>query len=78
MNFRLKEKSCRHDRLDAVGTVGVARVMCYSGVQERDKSQSGYEAAWKYDTWRISRRSTAIMHFYEKLLKLKDLMNTKW
>ncbi|WP_377889728.1 HD domain-containing protein [Alkalihalobacillus sp. R86527] len=66
------------DRLDAIGAIGIARTFVYAGskgdmmydpdLPPRDKlSASSYRKG----------RSTAINHFYEKLLKLKDLMNTE-
>ncbi|MGG2197043.1 HD domain-containing protein [Paenibacillus validus] len=65
------------DRLDALGAVGIARTFAYSGwkgqlifdpdLRPRDSmSQEQYRM----------QPSTAINHFYEKLLKLKTKMNT--
>ena len=67
------------DRLDAIGAIGVARVMCYSGSTGRpihipDMKPRENMTPEEYRNG----ESTAIMHFYEKLLKLKDLMNTKY
>ncbi|MEK7614783.1 MAG: HD domain-containing protein [Patescibacteria group bacterium] len=66
------------DRLDALGAIGIARTFLYSGHKNRlmyDPAQppvmhESYEA-YKKNT------SPAINHFYEKLLLLKDRMNTK-
>jgi uncharacterized protein len=62
------------DRLDALGAIGIARTFAYSGWKgqmlhhpDLDFSDEDYRSANK----------TAIYHFYEKLLKLKDLMNTR-
>jgi len=52
------------DRLDAMGSIGIARAFSYGG----SKSRLIYDSPTKDDT---------INHFYEKLLLLKDLMNTK-
>ena len=65
------------DRLDALGAVGIARTFAYSGW----KGQAMYNpelAARKTLTEKEYRegRSTAVNHFYEKLLLLKDQMNT--
>lgn len=65
------------DRLDAIGAVGIARVMCYSGAKGRpihDPDMQPRENLTLKDY--RSGNDTAIMHFYEKLLKLKDKMNT--
>jgi uncharacterized protein len=66
------------DRLDAIGTIGIARTFAYSGW----KGQSMYDPfiplreQMTREEYRKG-KSTAINHFYEKLLKLKDKMNTE-
>ena len=67
------------DRLDAIGAIGIARVMCYSGSTGRTihKPEMKPRENLTPEEYRNG-ESTAIMHFYEKLLKLKDLMNTKY
>lgn len=52
------------DRLDAIGAIGLARVFAYGGSKERE--------IWNPENPEM----TTIQHFYDKLLKLKDLMNT--
>jgi len=66
------------DRLDAMGAIGVARSFAYSGW----KGQSMYDPAIPLRTQMTREeyrkgKSTAINHFYEKLLKLKNLLNTE-
>ncbi|GAE25325.1 HD domain protein [Halalkalibacter wakoensis JCM 9140] len=65
------------DRLDAIGAIGVARTFIYAG----KKGDPMYDPALSIretlslDEYRNG-QSSAVGHFYEKLLKLKDLMNT--
>jgi uncharacterized protein len=66
------------DRLDAMGAVGIARAFSYGGYKGR-KIHDPEQDAQKYnsaDEYRKS-KSPTINHFYEKLLLIKDLMNTK-
>ena len=56
------------DRLDAIGAIGVARAFNYGGFRNNPIYVPD-------DETRINTPST-IGHFYDKLLKLKDLMNT--
>ena len=67
------------DRLDAIGAIGIARVMCYSGSTGRPIHRPELKPREELtpEEYRNG-ESTAIMHFYEKLLNLKDLMNTKY
>ena len=66
------------DRLDAIGAIGIARTMSYSGFHHRliHDPQKVPRETLTLETYRNG-QDTAIMHFYVKLLKLKDLMNTQ-
>ena len=65
------------DRLDAIGAIGIARAFNYGGYKNRPIYQPGVLPE-DYATTQDYRegKSSTIMHFYEKLLKLKEAMNT--
>lgn len=62
------------DRLDAIGAIGVARTFQYGALTQAPMHVPGLRPRKPGD--RTSPSST-INHFYEKLLLLKDLMNTE-
>lgn len=67
------------DRLDAIGAIGIGRTFAYSGAKGQlmyDPEIPVREKMTK-DQYR-NEKSTAVNHFYEKLLKLKDKMNTTY
>jgi uncharacterized protein len=66
------------DRLDAVGAIGIARCFNYGGVKKSALYDPEIPPNLKMtkDDYKKS-SSPTINHFYEKLLILKDHMNTK-
>ena len=64
------------DRLDALGAIGIARTFCYGGkvgrlMYDPENNELVNESEYKQNGSR-----TSISHFYDKLLKIKDMMNT--
>jgi uncharacterized protein len=65
------------DRLDAMGAIGIARAFNYGGFKGNEIFDPRIELA--INTGAVSASSNSVStihHFYDKLLLLKDLMNT--
>ncbi len=82
VNTSTKNLECRvlqdADRLDAIGAIGIARTFAYGGSRGRGIYDPGIppEMHVDFENYKKSNAPT-LNHFYEKLLLLKDQMQTK-
>jgi uncharacterized protein len=65
------------DRLDAIGAIGIARTFYFGGHFGEIMYNPRIMPRKNMDKSEYRKRGTVINHFYEKLLKLKDQLNTE-
>ena len=66
------------DRLDALGAIGIARTFAYGGKHDRTLYDPSIEPKFFDDFKEYKKyKTTSLNHFYEKIILLKDRLNTK-
>ena len=64
------------DRLDGLGAMGIARTFAYSGKKGKPMYNPNDNQLISEEEYKKNGSKTSISHFYDKVLKIKDLMNT--
>jgi len=65
------------DRLDAVGAICIARIFTYGGWKNRPIYDPRVKPFKNMPIPLAHKGASSLHHFYEKILNVKDLMNTK-
>jgi uncharacterized protein len=66
------------DRLDALGAIGIARTFAYGGFKGQEMYNPELKPTLHQDFKSYANsKTTSVNHFYEKLLLLKDRLNTE-
>lgn len=66
------------DRLDVIGAIGIARIFAYGGFMKREIYNPDVKPVMhKTFSHYKTHKGTSMNHFYEKVLLLKDRLNTK-